>query len=129
MAYRKILLVDDDAEDAEIFVMAINAIDPTIKCVVENNALDALKKLTIANKHPDVIFLDFYMPYLDGGSFLKLLREIKGLKKIPVVLYSGHFDANISEVTTRFKNIAFVEKSSSFKDIIETLKVILDQKS
>ena len=77
MKYRNILLVDDDTDDAEIFVTALHAINNKIKYSVENNALEALKKLQDLKLSPDVIFLDYHMPYLDGTEFLKLLRGVK----------------------------------------------------
>lgn len=125
MNYKNILLVDDDADDAEIFVMALAAIDAKIKSSVENNALKALKKLREAKKLPDVIFLDYYMPYLDGSEFLELLWEIKGLKKIPVVLYSGQSGSAIKEAVKKFKHLKFLKKPSNFKDVINSLQEIL----
>lgn len=127
MAYKNILLVDDDPDDAEIFIMALNAIDEKIKGSVESNALDALKKLKEKAKLPDIIFLDYYMPYLDGSEFLTLLREIKGFEKIPVILYSGQSAASLKSVTDDFKNVRFLKKNSDFKKIIRSLKEIISE--
>ncbi|MCP2029717.1 DNA-binding NtrC family response regulator [Flavobacterium sp. HSC-32F16] len=125
MKYRNILLVDDDTDETEIFVMAVNAINQKIKYSVENNALDALKKLQNSKLSPDIIFLDYHMPYLDGTEFLKLLRDVKELKKIPVVLYSGHSGTMLKDAEDKFKKVQFLKKQGDFKKLIELLRGII----
>jgi len=126
MKYRNILLVDDDTEDAEIFGIAVNALNPKIKYSVKNNALDALKMLQELKKFPDIIFLDYHMPYLDGSEFLKLLRDVKGLEKIPVVLYSGHSGALVKDAAAKFKKVQFLKKQNSLQDLTVLLQQILE---
>lgn len=125
MGYKHLLLVDSNSDYAEIFTMAIKTIDSSIKFTIENNALQAFKNLNSAKKLPDIIFLDFHMPYLDEQEFLKLLHVIKGIKKIPVILYSEHSDTTIRALTKKFKSLAFLEKPNNFRDIIEFLQMIL----
>lgn len=126
MKYKKILLVDDDLEDAEIFKMAVDAVDAKIKVSIQTNALTALNKLKQSDKFPDIIFLDYYMPYLDGSAFLKLLRQVEGLEKIPVVLYSGQSGSEVKDAGEKFNDVRFVKKKSSFRDIIDSLTEVLD---
>lgn len=125
MRYKHVLLVDDNGAIAEIFAMALKTIDQSVKCTIENNVLQALKNLNSAKKLPDIVFLDFYISHHDGHEFLKLLRGVKGLKKIPVVLYSGHTDSTITALTKSFQSLAFLEKPNNFKDIMESLQMIL----
>lgn len=125
MGYKHLLLIDSNSDYAEIFTMAIKAIDSSVKFTIETNALQAFKNLNSAKKLPDIIFLDFHMPYLDRQEFLKLLHTIKGLKKIPLILYSGHSDNTITALTKNFKSLAFLEKPNNFRDIIESLQMIL----
>ncbi|WDF61828.1 response regulator [Flavobacterium sp. KACC 22758] len=125
MKYRNILLVDDDADDAEIFGMALHAIDLKIKYSIQNNALDALKMLQSPKKTPDIIFLDYHMPYLDGSEFLKLLRKIKAVEKIPVVLYSGHSGGLVKEAAAKFEKVQVLKKQHSLKDLTALLQRIL----
>lgn len=117
--------MDDDTDDAEIFGMALYAIDVKIKYSIQNNALDALKMLQTPKKTPDIIFLDYHMPYLDGTEFIKLLRKIKGLEKIPVVLYSGHSGSLVKDAAAKFKKVQFLKKQHSLKDLSALLQQIL----
>lgn len=125
MKYKNVLLLDDDPDDAELFITATKAVDEKIKSVVETNALDVLKKLNEATKFPDIIFLDYKMSYLDAGEFLELLRSIKGLKNIPIVLYSGHSGEAVKDLIKKHKKLLFLKKQSSFSDSIESLKAII----
>ncbi|AXB58098.1 response regulator [Flavobacterium fluviale] len=125
MKYRNILLVNDTNDDAEIFVLVLNAISDKIRSSVESSALEALKKLQDSKLAPDIIFLDYNMPYLDGSGFLKLLRDIKGLKRIPVVLYSRDSGLMIEEAMTKFNGVQFLKKRTNFRKLFKSLQNII----
>ena len=130
MKYKNILLVNDNKDDAEIFVSALNAINHQIGSTVEKSALKAIKKLKDSKLTPDIIFLDYNMPYFDGGSFLKLLRDIKGLKKIPVIFYSRSSGLVMQDTMGKFKGVQFLKKSTNFRKLFESLqKIVMTKKS
>ncbi|MFB9079368.1 response regulator [Flavobacterium procerum] len=130
MKYKNILLVNDDTDDAEIFVSVLNAINHSIRSTVEYSALEALKKLQDSKLSPDIIFLDYNMPYLDGTGFLELLRNIKGFKKIPVVLYSRNSGVMLQDAVEKFKRVQFLKKRANFRKLFESLqKIIISEKS
>lgn len=82
-----ILYVDDDPDDRQIFLEAINSIDETFICDTAKDGLDALSYLD-SNKLPDAVFLDINMPLMDGKT---CLAEIKGNQKtchIPVIIFT-----------------------------------------
>ncbi|OXB15153.1 response regulator [Flavobacterium reichenbachii] len=130
MKYKNILLVNDNTDDAEIFVSVLNAINHKIKSSVEDSALEALKKLQDSKLSPDIIFLDYNMSYLDGSVFLKLLRDIKSLKKIPVVLYSQNSGVMLQDALSKFKKVKFLKKHSNFRKLFESLqKIMISEKA
>jgi CheY-like chemotaxis protein len=56
------LLIDDDEEDREIFLMALNRLDPTIELDFALNGEDDLRRLlSYRSRLPDYIFLDLKM--------------------------------------------------------------------
>ena len=84
------LLIEDDPDDQEIFLICLEEIRPDVECVVMNNGVDALRKFqTEKTFKPDVIFLDVNMPVLDGLGFLavfeQLSREYKKRCRIAVI--------------------------------------------
>jgi len=84
----KILLIDDDSDDQEIFTWVIKSIDPLL--VVDNatDGVQALEKLKGEHYRPHLIFLDLNMPRMHGLDCLKHIREISWLNKCPVIVYS-----------------------------------------
>lgn len=130
MKYKNILLVNDNTDDAEVFVSVLNAINHKIRSSVEYSALEALKKLQDSKLSPDIIFLDYNMPYLDGSVFLKLLRDIKSLQKIPVVLYSRNSGDMLQDALSKFKKVEFLKKHSNFRKLFESLqKIVISEKA
>lgn len=97
---------------------------------MEKSALEALKKLQDSKLSPDIIFLDYNMSYLDGSVFLKLLRDIKSLKKIAVVLYSRNSGVMLQDALSKFKKVQFLKKHSNFRKLFESLqKIVISEKS
>lgn len=52
--FKNILLVNDINDDAETFVLVLNAISNKIRSTVEESALEALKKLQDSKLSPDI---------------------------------------------------------------------------
>jgi response regulator RpfG family c-di-GMP phosphodiesterase len=130
MKYKNILLVNDINDDAETFVLVLNAINHKIISSVESSPLKALKKLQDSKLSPDIIFLDYNMLHLDGTGFIKLLRDIKGLKRIPVVLYCRNSGYMIQEAMIKFKKVQFLKKRTDFRKLFKSLqKIIIPEKS
>lgn len=125
MGYNNILLVDH-TNGAQLFMAAIKAVDQKIKSTVENNALQALKNLNETKRFPDLIFLDYHMPYIEAGEFLELLRSIKGLKKVPVVFYCGHSFEAVKDAAKKHKAVWCIEKKNNLSIITKTIKEIIN---
>jgi response regulator of citrate/malate metabolism len=62
MKYRKVLLIDDDLDDQEIFMMAINEISSEVECIISKNTDEALNKLSKKESIADFIFLELNLP-------------------------------------------------------------------
>lgn len=87
------LLVDDDPEDQEMFIDALQKVSYTTGCYAVANGEEALRTLLEDNTNPDYIFTDLEMPVMDGLNFLKTLRSIERFKDTPVVVLSSCFSA------------------------------------
>lgn len=125
MNYKNVLLVNDINDDAETFLLVLSTINHKIRSSVEGSALEALKKLKASKLSPDIIFLDYNMLHLDGTVFLKLLRDIKGLKNIPVVLYSRNSGEMVQQALTQFKEVQYMKKHADFRKLFNSLQKII----
>ncbi len=86
---RKILIVDDDKDDIDLFCEAIGEIDPGAVCHIANACEEALEKLRSgADGLPDLIFLDLNMPGMDGRACLGELKGDAKVRDIPVIIYT-----------------------------------------
>jgi len=92
-------LIDDDDEDREVFIMALEDVDKVHKCVTAINGKDALQKLTESEDFiPDFIFLDLNMPVMNGKQCLKELKKIARLGSVPVIIYTtSSYEKDIDE--------------------------------
>ena len=82
----RVLLVDDDNEDQEIFIQQLARYYPGIEVISAYNGKDALRMLS--KSKPNYIFLDINMPGMNGMDVLKKIKEIHTTKDIPVFMYS-----------------------------------------
>ncbi len=82
-------LVDDDAEDRELFIWALQKMKDNVQCITAKDGEEALSILKQNKKFiPDFILLDRNMPRIDGKECLVEMRKIDSLKNTPVYIYS-----------------------------------------
>jgi CheY-like chemotaxis protein len=86
---KRVLLIDDDKDDAEIFEEALAEADSTAEFVYIDDGRLALQILQQKDLPlPSIIFLDVNMPIISGWECLKELKKYHFLTGIPVVMYS-----------------------------------------
>src|ERR1700761_5358345 len=92
LKYRKILLVDDDADDRQIFQEILNDIDPEAGVVIAENGLEmvALLDKMADDDLPDMIILDQNMPKMTGKESLVFLKESPRYGHISTIVYSTY---------------------------------------
>lgn len=120
-----ILYADDDVDDCELVVEALEKIDPKINCVMANDGLDALRILNEDDKLPDYIFLDVNMPVMDGKNCLIELKKDDRLKEIPVVIYSTTQDRDEIQELYAIGASEFLKKPNTFADLCVSLKAVI----
>jgi CheY-like chemotaxis protein len=127
-SFKTLYLVDDDIDDQEIFMSAVNEIDSSIKCVSIDNCEEAIEKLkTDKYNLPDIIFLDLNMPRLNGRQCLAELRKLAHLKDVPVVIYStSSLKKDIEETKSLGANM-FLTKPSKFDELCNALTNLISR--
>lgn len=122
MTYSNILQIDDDSDDCELFMEALEAVSPA-KYTAICNPVEALEKLIQKEIEPDVIFLDLNMPIMSGLEFLTAIKKKKDLKEIPVIIFSTSQLDDIIREAKAYGAHDFISKPNNFND----LKKILSQ--
>lgn len=125
MRFKNLMLIDDDEEDQEIFLAALNEISDTITCDTYNEASGALQILKSGNAQPDAIFLDLNMPVMNGQQFLMEIKKIDELKNIPVIIISTSSHNGTIQLTKELGAYDFVTKPNNFDNLVGLLKPFL----
>lgn len=121
---KKVLLVDDDADDRDLFREALHEIDPTIEYIALPNAHKAIDHLLKASL-PDYIFLDLNMPVMNGKQCLQWIRANELFSDSRVVMFSTtRIPRDLIECTELGADFFFV-KPTSFTLIKYSLEMIL----
>ena len=82
MTALNIYIADDDLEDRSFFIEALEDLPLTTEVTQFNNGVDLMDKLFSDDNLPQVIFLDLYMPIMDG---FECLMDIRNFKKFKVI--------------------------------------------
>jgi len=122
---KKILLVDDDADDQLFFVDAIKEIEPAIDCGLANNGLEALEYLEKIPPPPYLIFLDLNMPLMNGFECLEELKKTEAYKKIPVIIFTTSSQPKDIEKTMLLGAKMYLTKPADFNSLKDKLIDIL----
>lgn len=123
---RRFFIVDDDIDDQDLFIEAVNEVDSSIECMSASNceeALDLLKNKRISL--PDMIFLDLNMPRLNGKQCLAELKRESHLRNIPVIIYSTSSEKRDIEETTRLGAAHFLTKPNKFEELCKALSFVV----
>lgn len=81
-----VLTVDDEADMLEMERDILSLVNG-LKVVAVTNGFSAGAKLV--EERPDLVFLDFLMPELDGFEFCRFIREDPRFKNLPIVAVTG----------------------------------------
>ncbi len=123
-----ILLVEDNADHAEIITRVLHKIDPHVEIHIASDGQKALEILGLQEGFlleipiPKLILLDIRLPKLSGPQVLKAIKSSRQLKKIPViVLTTSTRDAEIKEMYRLGAN-SYIVKPGRFDDFLSQLK-------
>jgi CheY-like chemotaxis protein len=121
------LLVDDDPDDQEVFLMTLEKINKNIKCLTANNGVEALSLLQSQHSFvPDYIFLDVNMPKMNGIECLKNIKDLAYLNNCKIFMYSTTSETSVLEKSKKLGATDFIVKPASPAVLKETLSVILN---
>ena len=121
---RSILLIEDDSDDQEFFIEALQNIQHAFLFDVFDNGKQALDILEYAVVLPDIIFTDFHMPVMDGREFLFKISVSPRLRDIPVVCLSSDIDQR--EQVCRLGAKIFIKKSNDSIDLQSQIEQAID---
>jgi two-component system, NtrC family, response regulator AtoC len=112
---RRVLIVDDDDELAEVLRQALRESGYAVATVRHGAAaLDLIGQI-----EPDLILLDLTMPIMDGWSFVTQFRR-SGKATGRIVLLTGH--PNVREISLNLGVDGYVGKPFGLTELLSTLQ-------
>ena len=114
----KVLVVDDEPDFRQLMTIWLES-----KGYSVIGASDGKKAVELVKeKSPDVIFLDLYMPVMNGIEALRQIREFN--KKVPVIVISAYADKRAKEAVP-YGIEGVVDKCKDFREGLFLLEAAL----
>ena len=121
-----LFLIDDDQDDREVFREAVAFCDPKIELIFASDGMEALEILDSRAAQPDVIFLDYNMPRMNGVQCLKRLKADESTMNIPTIMYTTSGDREHEKLILYLGADYYMQKTVSFHGLCEELKRLFD---
>jgi len=128
---KRILLVEDDPNDIELTLNALEEYNLSNEIVVARDGVEALDYLyrrgNFAKRpagHPIVIMLDLKLPKLDGVQVLRQIKTDQTLRLVPVVVLTSSKESQDLAECYKLGANAYVVKPVRFSEFIEAVKHI-----
>lgn len=122
MKKAKILVVDD--EEKIIHTLKGSLEDEGYEVLTANDGQEALEK--VRGDTPDVIFLDIWLPGMDGIETLKAIKEFDA--NLDVVIMTGHGTINTAIQAIKTGAFDFLEKPLSLDSVLSVVNNSLERK-
>lgn len=125
---KPIVLVEDNPNDLELTLVALERSQLANEVIVLRDGAEALDYLFRRNAHidrragnPAVLLLDLKLPKVDGLEVLKAIRESEELRSVPVVmLTSSREEPDLQRAYALGVN-AYVVKPVEFKEFVSAI--------
>ncbi|MEE9260631.1 MAG: response regulator [Candidatus Scalindua sediminis] len=132
MGSKKILLIEDDPDHAELIIDVLRTENVKKEIILLKDgleALDYLQKIDIdgngeIRSQIDLVILDLNLPKVKGMDVLKFLKNNSRYSSIPVVVLSTSTDHDTIE--TAYKNgvNSYITKPISYEGFVEKIRTL-----
>ena len=118
---RKILVVDDEPDNASIFTMGLE--DRGFQVDTFTNPLLALSTIKAGRKY-DLLILDIKMPDMNGFELYEEIRKIDNKVRVCFLTafgegYTEEFGRRFTSSSPLFSNISFIRKPIRIDDLVK----------
>jgi CheY-like chemotaxis protein len=116
-----VLVVEDEFGIAELFGALLT--EEGYRVVTAMNGKRGLE--TLVEERPDMVFMDYMMPVMDGSAMLAAMQADPSLRKIPVVMISSMPEAAVAERCSGY--VTFMRKPFRIIEVVEMVRRVLGQ--
>ena len=112
----KILLVEDNRDDEELALLAIESSGVNCEVEVARDGAEALELLFGRSKLPRLVILDLKMPKLSGLEVLQAMRKDLHTKYVPVVVLTSSSEERDLVDAYSFGASSYIRKPIDLED-------------
>lgn len=125
MGFKKVLLADDDVDDAQIFQEALLEADCDTTLHHTDTGVGVFDLLDQGGTKPDIIFLDLNMPIMNGWQCLAKLKNTQAYQNIPVIMYTTSSNPRDYQIAIELDAHGLITKPSNPQILVKILNTIL----
>lgn len=122
MEMAKIVIIDDDPSVRKVLTKYLSLKGHNVLTAPDGFNAIALVK----NNLPDAVILDIKLPYADGKTVLKKIKEIS--RSIIVIILTGYEDDSMSDYYRDMGANLFISKSEGMSNIVEKIESLIGLK-
>lgn len=122
---RAILLVEDNEDDIDLTLRALNTSHLSNEVVVARDGREALDYLQAADHRgtlPVLILLDLRLPRIDGLEVLRRIRTHERMKSLPVVIMTSSRDDEDRFHSELYGASSFMVKPGNYDQLMAVVK-------
>ncbi|MCR5625854.1 MAG: response regulator [Lachnospiraceae bacterium] len=118
-ARKRIMIIDDDPVS---LALTQGLLHKEYDVTTVQSGVEAIPM--IMDTHPDIIFLDYEMPDLDGKMTLKMIRAGESMKNIPVFFLTGAGDKEHIQSVLALKPNGYLLKPAKKEHLLNAIKKV-----
>ena len=125
----KILHIDDDPDDQQLFRRAIRSINEKSQIVEAADGaegLEYLHSMKQLNSLPCMIVLDINMPKVNGRETCIAIQNDEVLSTIPLIIFSTS-SSMLDKLFFERKNVKYITKPTEYNHIVDIASTMLSQ--
>ncbi len=119
---KRILVVEDQSLIRNVMKLILE--QQGYECVEAKNGQEAwawlFEPLTI-----DLIVTDYHMPVMNGLHLVRKMKSVKGLKNVPIILFSGTLTEELSGAAQELGVEAVLSKPLNVPELIKVVAHVL----
>jgi CheY-like chemotaxis protein len=120
MPMKTILVVDDESDVADVVAATLE--DEGYRVILAFNGAEGLKRLTEAT--PDLLICDVMMPFIDGTSMCRQVRNNPAHQHLPIIIASVMDEATVSIQWA--DHDGFLRKPFRLAELVDMVGVLLE---
>jgi CheY-like chemotaxis protein len=115
----KVLIVEDEADFRQLMTFWLKSKGYSV--VTASDGKSAVEM--VKQQKPDIVFLDLYLPIMDGVEVLKEIRMID--KELPVIIISAYVDDPRAKKANAYSHSGIFSKGEDFSQGLTLLESAL----